>query len=107
MGVPTKKPRLMLAVEPELHRVIKRLSELQGVSMASIATDILEAALPALVDLLNAVERVQQLPEEARASVIEKVRAVEATLVQASEEADRQLDLVGLALAAVEGRKGA
>lgn len=108
MGAPTKKPRLMLSVDPLLHATIKRLSELQGRSMAAICTDFLEAAAPALVELVALLERVAVLPEKGRSAVIEAASSaassLEASVLTIAVGAEEQFELLTAAVSAAENQ---
>lgn len=109
MGSPTKKARLMLAVSQPLHATVKELSELQGRPMAAICTDFLEAALPALVELVGVLKRAAALPDEGKAAVLDAISAAEPSVRTLSAELDGQLELIDLAVidAEVAARKRA
>lgn len=67
--MPTKKPRLMLTLEPETHALLKALSDKQGKSMASLVVEVLDGFVPIMTEVLQAVEQVERLEEAKRAKI--------------------------------------
>ena len=43
--MPTKNPRINIAVEPPLYKIIERIAKAQGISMSMATRDLLKEAL--------------------------------------------------------------
>lgn len=54
--MPTAKPRLIVTMEPETYRLLKRFAALSGSSMSAIVSSMLEPAVPSLHLMLDAAE---------------------------------------------------
>lgn len=94
----TSKPRITISVTPDQYALLGRLSSLKGGAKATIVTDVLEAAMPALertADLLEALEQARRGDYlEDFVSSLNKAEATLAPLVAAA------LDQMNLPLAA-------
>ena len=68
--MPTAKPRITITLDENQHRLLSKLSELQGVSMSSIVVDFLDSVVPVLervaVVLQNAKDAPQSVKDEIR-----------------------------------------
>ena len=57
--MPSQKPRLNLTLDDEVLETITRLARLLGKSKAGMVNELLVDMMPALVDMANAIEDVQ------------------------------------------------
>jgi predicted DNA-binding protein len=65
--MPSKQQRLLFTPSPEARRVLDALHELTGQSRASIVSELLDTALPALQMTVEAMETVRKgAPDKAR-----------------------------------------
>lgn len=71
--MPTTNPRINLTLRPGLAGTIRRLAELQGTSMSRTIVQLLEVTEPALQRTAMAIEAVQKLEGEAKASMLSQV----------------------------------
>lgn len=88
--MPSVLPRVNVVVSPEHYRVLNRLAELQGASMSAYVRRVLDAAMPALVRLLEPLERAaaqERLLEE------DLNPGIEALLDEADEAIEREMEL--------------
>lgn len=69
--MPSLKPRLALTLQPHRHDLLKRLAGLQGVSMASVVTDLLEECYPVLERVVVALEMAKSASESAKVGLRE------------------------------------
>jgi hypothetical protein len=91
--MPTKLPRLAIVLAPEQHRVLMRLSILQGRPASSYVRHLLDLAMPTLRATLEPLERLRA--EEAL--VDENFQAgLEQLLREADDELVDQLELLEL-----------
>jgi hypothetical protein len=91
--MPTPNPRITVTLTPELHAVMRRLSELTGGSQSSIVAELLTTSLPVF-------ERVIRVMEAARSEHAEMVTGIAANLADAQSRIEAQL---GLALDDFDG----
>lgn len=52
--MPTKKPRLYVTLEPEVHKALKELQEATGASSSSFVAGILQESLPMIKGITKA-----------------------------------------------------
>jgi GTP cyclohydrolase FolE2 len=71
--MPTTNPRINLTLRPQLAATIRRLSELQGMSMSRTIVQLLEVTEPALQRTCAAIEAVQKLEGEAKTTMLATV----------------------------------
>src|SRR5574343_1460497 len=64
--MPSVKPRLALTLPEHRHDLLKRLAGLQGVSMASVVTELLEECYPVLERVVVALEAAKSASESAK-----------------------------------------
>ena len=89
--MPTKLPRLAIVLAPEQHRLLMRLSLLQGRPASSYVRHLVDLATPSLRATLEPLERIRA--EEA--ALNESLQAgLEEMLCEADEELTDQLDLL-------------
>ena len=91
--MPTAKPRITLTLEPHAYEVLSRLAAANRQPMASIVTEILDAAIPSMERVVAIVERASTASEEVRAGVVAAVERAERELMPALVAAVGQNDL--------------
>lgn len=86
--MPTTLPRIAIVLAPEQHRLLMRLSALQGRSAASYVRHLVDMATPSLRAILEPLERLRAEEE----SMDENLQAALAEmLAEADDELDDQL----------------
>lgn len=92
----TKKPRAMITLEPEDHAVLKRLAEIQGVSLSSIVADLIHEVTPTLMTIITAIEEAkaaaQSLNPEAKARLLAKLDNKESEAEKALIELQQEVN---------------
>lgn len=91
--MPTTKPRLTITLEPHAHEVLSRLAAANHQPMASIVTELLEAAIPSMERVVAIVERASTASQEVRDGVVAAVERAERELMPALVAAVGQSDL--------------
>lgn len=69
--MPSVKPRLALTLPEHRHDLLKRLAALQGVSMASVVTELLEECYPVLERVVVALESAKAASESVKTGIRE------------------------------------
>lgn len=92
-AMPTSNPRIQLTVPPHRYDLIKRLAAAQGVSMASVVTDIMDEVYPVLERVCVVLEAAKQAQETGKQGLREAVAQAEADLVPFLYQAVDQLDI--------------
>ena len=69
--MPSVKPRLALTLPEHRHDLLKRLAALQGVSMASVVTELLEECYPVLERVVVALEAAKSASESVKTGIRE------------------------------------
>lgn len=80
----TSKPRLTVTFDPELHAIIKRLAELQGVSMSYVVNDFLCAMKEPLSRTVALMDAARDAPDVVKAGLVAAVSSLESDLVSLS-----------------------
>jgi hypothetical protein len=91
--MPTTNPRIALTLPQHRYDLLKRLAELQGVSMASIVSEILETAEPVFERMCVAMEAVKAAPKEMHAGLLSSFLEAESKVMPLLEQAAAQSDL--------------
>lgn len=91
--MPTIKPRVQLTLNQHEHDLLKRLAGLQGVSMASLITEILEPAFPVLERVCVVLEAAQRAQESSKEGMRTAMAKAEAELIPHLLDAVDQFDL--------------
>lgn len=91
--MPTFKPRVQLTLAQHQHDLLKRLAELQGVSMASLVLDIIEPAFPVLERVCVVLEAAQRAQESSKEGMRSAMAKAEAELMPHLIDAVDQFDL--------------
>jgi len=89
----TKKPRINVTLEPYRYQLLKRLAELQGVSMSYLLADLLDSVAPVLERVAVAIEAAQQAQESLKPNLVRVAQQAEAELSPMLSEAITQLDM--------------
>lgn len=91
--MPSKKPRLALTVPEHRYELLKRLASLQGVSMASMVTDLLEECYPVLERVCVMLEAAKHASESAKEGMRESCDKAMAELEPYRDSVNSQFDL--------------
>lgn len=91
--MPTIKPRIKLTLEQPRYDLLKRLAALQGVSMASLVTDMLDEFYPVMERVCVVLEAAQQAQETSKQGLREAVAQAEAQLIPLAKATLSQFDL--------------
>lgn len=89
----TSKPRLNLTLEPQLYALLKKLSEQQRASMASIVVDLIQTVAPVLERVCVAVEAAQNAQASVKENLVRTAEEAESHLGPMMAEAMGQLDM--------------
>lgn len=89
----TEKPRINLTMQPHHYDLVKRLAAAQGVSMASILSEVLEPAYPVLERVCVVLEAARRAKETQISGMREALSAAEAELVPIMYQATTQFDM--------------
>lgn len=87
--MPTANPRITITLEPQVHALLKRLSELTGNSQSFLVGNLLLESVPVferMAKLLQAAHRLQAESTESQARIKD-------SLVDAQSKLERQLGL--------------
>lgn len=84
----TKNPRLQVVLKPETYNAIKQAAAAVGASNSSICAELLDAAVPTLIKLQEAVSMAKTAPAEA----FEMMSEVLATARADTEQCQLDLD---------------
>ena len=91
--MPTLKPRVQVTLEPETHRVIERLAELQGRTRGAVIADLLESVSPSLTRTVALLEAAAEAPEQVKKGLRKAVEAAHQDIAEFAGDASRQLDV--------------
>jgi len=89
----SKSTRLCLTLPPETYETVRRLADLQGVSMASIIRDFMGEVLPVLEKICDALEVAKKASIVARESMLSAAVHAEEELRPIAEMAKAQFNL--------------
>lgn len=91
--MPSVKPRLALTLPEHRHDLLKRLAGLQGVSMASVVTELLEECYPVLERVVVALEAAKSASESAKTGLRESCNKAIAEMEPYRDQFMDQFDL--------------
>lgn len=91
--MPTANPRIAITVPQHRHDLLKRIATLQGVSMASLVSDLLEEFFPMLERMCVVLEAAQKAQESSMEGVRKAVEMAEAELTPLAKAVMGQFDL--------------
>jgi hypothetical protein len=86
-SVPTLNPRITITLEPSVHAILRRLSELTRESQSAIVSDLLSQSSPAFAKIITVLEAAQSASASMKASTA-------ARLDEAQSKIEEQLGLV-------------
>jgi hypothetical protein len=89
----TDKPRVAVTLEPHRYALLKRLAELQGVSMSFLIADLLETVAGPLERVAVILEAARRAPDEVKAGLKSATNRAEANFLPAAAAALSQLDI--------------
>lgn len=88
--MPAVNPRITITITPELHAVLRRLSELSGQSQSGIVGELLGESVPVFERMVTVLEAAQKLKAEAERGTEE----LKAGLIDAQQKLERQMGLM-------------
>lgn len=88
--MPAVNPRITITITPELHAVLRRLSELSGQSQSGIVGELLGESVPVFERMVTVLEAAQKLKAEAERGTEE----LKAGLIDAHQKLERQMGLM-------------
>lgn len=91
--MPTVKPRINLTMPPHRYDLVKRLAAAQGVSMASVISEVLDEVYPVLERVCVVLEAARRAKETQISGMREAVAAAEADLAPLMYQATTQFDM--------------
>lgn len=92
--MPTANPRIAITLLPHRHDLLKRMAALQGVSMASVVSELLEEFYPVLERVCVAMERAKDAQESSKAGIRESAIKAFEEIAPLTVAANNQLDLL-------------
>lgn len=87
--MPAVNPRLTITLKPEVHAVLRRLSELTQSSQSSVVGNLLESSLPIFERMLTVLEMAEKLKSEGMRMPSE----LRANLASAQDKIESQLGI--------------
>ena len=91
--MPSTNPRIALTMQPHRYDLLKRLAVLQGCSMASLVTGVLDEIYPVLERVCVVLEAAQRAKETSKEGLREAVAKAENELVPLIYRAVDQFDM--------------
>lgn len=91
--MPTVKPRIQVTFSQERYDLLKRLAALQGVSMSSVVSELIDAVAEPLSGVLALMEAAKRAPEDVKAGLRASVTAAERDFLPIAQQAIDQFDL--------------
>lgn len=89
--MPTTNPRITITLKPEIHVLLRRLSELSGQSQSSMVSELLDQSSPVFGRMVQVLEAAHVLKEKAQLN--------RAAITEGMESAQRELEVqLGIAL---------
>lgn len=79
--MPTKKPRVIVTLEPETHDVIQRWATLQGRSRGKVIAELLDSTVGPLSRAVDLMEAAQRAPGDVKTGLVEALTSVETDLL--------------------------
>ena len=93
--MPSKNPRLILTLQPDLYQSIARLAAARDVPKARAVTDLLMEIQTALDSLSEALEEAKKKPEMAFQMLIENLNDAQLKAAQTQADMFKQVRLKG------------
>lgn len=92
--MPTTNPRIAITLNPHRYDLLKRMAGLQGVSMASMVTELLEEFYPVLERVCVALEHAKLAQESSKQGIRESAVSAYQKIIPLTQAANGQLDLL-------------
>lgn len=94
--MPSPKERVNIYLDPAMASIVRRASEVRGVSRAVVITDLLDAVGPQLERMVEMLELAARAPKEMKDQVVRALEAAQQTiepLVNATDDASAVLQM--------------
>ncbi len=85
--MPTANPRITITLEPELHAILRRMSELTGNSLSAIVAELLGTSMPVFERVVHALEAASEIQSSASGEIVQGLQ-------RAQERLEGQLGLL-------------
>lgn len=92
--MPTAKPRITITLDENKHRLLSKLSELQGVSMSSIVVDFLDSVVPVLERVAVVLQNAKDAPQSVKDELRKSAEQAENDFLPHAADVMGQLDLL-------------
>lgn len=91
--MPTKNPRIALTLQPHRYDLLKRMAALQGATMSSVISDVLEELYPVMERVCVALEMAKQAQESSKQGLRESVDRSLGELLPIITASQAQMDI--------------
>ena len=91
--MPTKNPRIALTLQPHRYDLLKRMAALQGATMSSVVSDVLEKLYPVMERVCVALEMAKQAQESSKQGLRESVDRSLGELLPIITASQAQMDM--------------
>ena len=91
--MPTVKPRINITLQPERYDLLRRLSSLQGSSMASIVVEVMDSVYPVLERVVIVLEAAKNAQTSQKEGMRKAVEAAEVEMMPHMYDAISQFDM--------------
>ena len=88
----TTNPRITVTLKPHVYDVVKRLATLNGQSMSSIVSELLETVHPPLMRTIAILEAAAAAPKQVREGLKKTVEDMEREITKSAGSSISQLD---------------
>lgn len=89
----TKKPRLSITLNKHHHEVLTTISECSGETMSSLIGDLIDASLPTLEKMANALQKIKTATDEQKKQIRKAMNEAQSALEPIAQQALDQLDI--------------
>ena len=72
--MPAKNPRLTITLDPPLHALLRRLSELTGSSQSKIISEILDGSVEVFARLVHVLEAAEKAKGQIKGKAVEDMK---------------------------------
>lgn len=87
----TKRPRTSVTFTPETYELLRELAEMNGQSLSSLASEMLDLLVPQVRGVVEAGRRYQALSESMREQIRREFEEAEERVVPAAEALQREI----------------
>lgn len=88
--MPTKLPRVLVTLKPDLHAAVSRAATAAGTSKSAFISSLLEPSIPVLHRMAEVLEAAAAAPQEAREGMLQALEGAVTHLVPVLHAAGRE-----------------